>query len=86
VWCEANFDDRKSVVLTVEPILTTAKKVWSSLLIIVPLFQLCCELKSNEVSQTFKRVVSRKENIQTHGGQSQASAEGEVFFNSARSV
>jgi hypothetical protein len=47
--------------------------------ILLPLFQLCCELKSNEVSQTFKRVVSRKENIQTHGGQSQASAEGEVF-------
>jgi len=37
---------------------------------------LCCELKSKDVSQTFKRVVSKKENIHTHGGISTASAEG----------
>ena len=39
--------------------------------------QLCCELKSKEVSQSFKRVVTKKDNIQTHGGMSQASADGE---------
>jgi hypothetical protein len=71
----------------VDPFLTTAKKCgFLYLFFIVSLFQLCCELKSNEVSQTFKRVVSRKENIQTHGGQSQASAEGEVFQQCQRSV
>lgn len=37
---------------------------------------LCCELKSKEVSQSFKRVVTKKDNIQTHGGMSQASAIG----------
>jgi len=37
---------------------------------------LCCELKSKEVSQSFKRVVTKKDNIQTHGGMSQASAVG----------
>jgi len=37
---------------------------------------LCCELKSKDVSQTFKRVVSKKENIHKHGGISDASAEG----------
>jgi len=37
---------------------------------------LCCELKSKEVSQSFKRVVSRRDNLQTHGGMSEASAEG----------
>ena len=41
------------------------------------IFQLCCELKSKEVSQTFKKVVSKKDNIQTHGGMSEASAQGE---------
>ena len=40
--------------------------------------QLCCELKSKEVSQSFKRVVTKKDNIQTHGGMSQASADGEI--------
>ena len=42
----------------------------------MPLLQLCCELKSKEVSQSFKRVVTKKDNIQTHGGMSQASAVG----------
>jgi len=37
---------------------------------------LCCELKSKEVSQTFKKVVSRKDNITKHGGISEASAVG----------
>jgi len=37
---------------------------------------LCCDLKSKEVSQTFKRVVSKRDNITTHGGISEASAEG----------
>ncbi|XP_023344853.1 plastin-3 [Eurytemora carolleeae] len=37
---------------------------------------LCCELKSKDVSQTFKQKISRKENIHTHGGISDASAEG----------
>lgn len=37
---------------------------------------LCCELKSKEVSQTFKKVVSKRDNLQTHGGMSEASAEG----------
>jgi len=37
---------------------------------------LCCELKSKEVSQSFKKLVSRRENLTTHGGMSQASAEG----------
>ena len=41
--------------------------------------QLCCELKSKEVSQSFKRVVTKKDNIQTHGGMSQASADGEIL-------
>merc|ERR1740137_405473 len=34
------------------------------------------ELKSKEVSQSFKKVVSKRDNIQTHGGMSEASAEG----------
>jgi len=38
--------------------------------------QVCCELKSKEISQTFKRAVSKKENIHKHGGISDASAEG----------
>lgn len=37
---------------------------------------LCCEIKSKEVSQTFKKVVSRRDNITKHGGMSEASAEG----------
>jgi len=37
---------------------------------------LCTDLKSKEVSQTFKKVVSKRDNIQTHGGMSEASAEG----------
>jgi len=37
---------------------------------------LCCELKSKEVSQSFKQAVTKKDNITTHGGMSQASAEG----------
>jgi len=37
---------------------------------------LCCELKSKEVSATFKKLVSKRENLTTHGGISQASAEG----------
>jgi len=37
---------------------------------------LCCEIRSKEVSQTFKKVVSRKDNITKHGGMSEASAEG----------
>ena len=40
-------------------------------------FQLCCELKSKEVSQSFKQAVTKKDNIKTHGGMSQASADGE---------
>ena len=39
-------------------------------------FQLCCELKSKEVSQSFKQAVTKKDNIKTHGGMSQASADG----------
>ena len=41
--------------------------------------QLCCELKSKEVSQSFKRVVTKKDNIQTHGGMSLASAVGKCL-------
>jgi len=37
---------------------------------------LCCELRSKDVSSTFKKSVSKKENIHTHGGISQASAQG----------
>jgi len=37
---------------------------------------LCCELKSKEVSQSFKQAVTKKDNIKTHGGMSQASADG----------
>ena len=41
------------------------------------IFQLCCELKSKEVSQSFKTQITKKDNIHTHGGMSQASADGE---------
>jgi len=37
---------------------------------------LCCELKSKEVSQSFKQAVTKKDNIKTHGGMSRASADG----------
>jgi len=37
---------------------------------------LCCELKSKEVSQSFKQAVTKKDNIKTHGGMSLASADG----------
>lgn len=37
---------------------------------------LCCELKSKEVSQSFKTAVTKKDNIKTHGGMSRASADG----------
>ena len=51
----------------------------TSLCNVTPPVQLCCELKSKEVSQSFKRVVTKKDNIQTHGGMSQASADGEIL-------
>ncbi|XP_066997447.1 plastin-2 [Anabrus simplex] len=38
--------------------------------------QLCSELKANEVASTFKKVVSKKENLETLGGMSDASSEG----------
>nr|XP_018901459.1 PREDICTED: plastin-2 [Bemisia tabaci] len=38
--------------------------------------KLCTELKSNEVASTFKQVVSKKENLETLGGMSDASSEG----------
>nr|CAD7596035.1 unnamed protein product [Timema genevievae] len=37
---------------------------------------LCGELKGNEVASTFKQVVSKKENLETLGGMSDASSEG----------
>ncbi|GLH06734.1 Filamin-A [Gryllus bimaculatus] len=38
--------------------------------------KLCSELKANEVASTFKKVVSKKENLETLGGMSDASSEG----------
>ncbi|XP_014256735.1 plastin-2 [Cimex lectularius] len=38
--------------------------------------KLCTELKANEVASTFKKVVSKKENLETLGGMSDASSEG----------
>ncbi|XP_049848055.1 plastin-2 isoform X2 [Schistocerca gregaria] len=38
--------------------------------------KLCLDLKSNEVGNTFKKVVSKKENLETLGGMSDASSEG----------
>ncbi|XP_046682173.1 plastin-2 [Homalodisca vitripennis] len=38
--------------------------------------KLCLELKANEVGSTFKQVVSKKENLETLGGMSDASSEG----------
>uniref|UniRef100_A0A6M2DIY3 Putative ca2+-binding actin-bundling protein n=1 Tax=Xenopsylla cheopis TaxID=163159 RepID=A0A6M2DIY3_XENCH len=38
--------------------------------------RLCIELKSNEVGSTFKQAVSKKENLETLGGMSDASSEG----------
>jgi len=38
--------------------------------------KLCVELKSNEVASKFKQVVSKKENLETLGGMSDASSEG----------
>ncbi|CAG0883064.1 unnamed protein product [Darwinula stevensoni] len=38
--------------------------------------QLCADLKSQEVGSTFKQVVSRRENLETLGGMSEASSEG----------
>jgi len=38
--------------------------------------KLCMDLKSNEVASTFKQVVSKKENLETLGGMSDASSEG----------
>lgn len=40
------------------------------------LFQLCNDLKASEVASTFKQVVSKKENLETLGGMSDASSEG----------
>ncbi|XP_044741174.1 plastin-2 [Chrysoperla carnea] len=37
---------------------------------------LCTQLKANEVGNTFKQVVSKKENLETLGGMSDASSEG----------
>ena len=37
---------------------------------------LCSELKANEVGSSFKQVVSKKENLETLGGMSDASSEG----------
>lgn len=37
---------------------------------------LCVDLKANEVGNTFKQVVSKKENLETLGGMSDASSEG----------
>jgi len=38
--------------------------------------KLCKELKANELGSTFKQVVSKKENLETLGGISEASSEG----------
>ncbi|CAG7726586.1 unnamed protein product [Allacma fusca] len=38
--------------------------------------KLCCSLKMRDVATTFKKVVSKKENLQTIGGMSKASSEG----------
>ncbi|XP_063220172.1 plastin-1 [Bacillus rossius redtenbacheri] len=38
--------------------------------------KLCTDLKANEVASTFKQVVSKKENLETLGGMSDASSEG----------
>lgn len=38
--------------------------------------KLCVELKNSEVGSTFKQVVSKKENLETLGGMSDASSEG----------
>ncbi|GFG38579.1 hypothetical protein Cfor_01632 [Coptotermes formosanus] len=38
--------------------------------------KMCLELKSNEVASKFKQVVSKKENLETLGGMSDASSEG----------
>jgi hypothetical protein len=37
---------------------------------------MCLELKSKEVASKFKQVVSKKENLETLGGMSDASSEG----------
>lgn len=39
-------------------------------------FQLCLDLKAGEVASSFKQVVSKKENLETLGGMSDASSEG----------
>lgn len=39
-------------------------------------FQLCSDLKAGEVASSFKQVVSKKENLETLGGMSDASSEG----------
>ena len=39
--------------------------------------QLCVDLKSKDVATTFKKVVSKRENLETLGGMSHASSEGE---------
>ena len=38
--------------------------------------QICVDLKSKEISSTFKKAVSRRENLETLGGMSEASSEG----------
>ncbi|RWS15833.1 plastin-2-like protein [Dinothrombium tinctorium] len=38
--------------------------------------QLCCDLKSKDVAVTFKTLVSKRENLETIGGMSEASSEG----------
>ena len=38
--------------------------------------QLCVDLKSKDVATTFKKVVSKRENLETLGGMSHASSEG----------
>jgi plastin-3 len=38
--------------------------------------KLCCSLKMKDVATSFKQVVSKKENLQTIGGMSEASSEG----------
>ncbi|XP_026286397.1 plastin-2 [Frankliniella occidentalis] len=38
--------------------------------------RLCADLKANEVASSFKQVVSKKENLETLGGMSEASSEG----------
>lgn len=38
--------------------------------------QLCAKLKSQDVAATFKKVVSKPENLHTIGGTSNASSEG----------